>query len=45
MKVIREDFYGDSFTEWCEIQYVKPITEDLLEFADTENPEFLNKEG
>lgn len=45
LKVVREDIFGDTFTEWCEVQYVKPIAENFLEFDDRDNAQFLNQEG
>lgn len=36
---------GDTFTEWAEIQFVNPITEDFRNFDDRDNAEFLTQEG
>lgn len=45
LKVVRDNLMGDTFVEWCEIQYLKLIKNDLQEFADQEEEVFLTKEG
>ncbi len=36
---------GDTFTEWAEIQFIHPITQDLKNFDDRDKAEFLTPEG
>ena len=36
---------GDSFTEWAEIRFIEPITEDFKNFDDRDNAEFLSQDG
>ena len=32
---------GDIFTEWAEIRFMNPISEDFQNFDDRDNAEFL----
>ena len=45
LKIVRENLSADSYVEWCEIQYLRLITEDLMEMADQEEAVFLTEEG
>lgn len=45
LKVERTTLAGDTYTNWIEIRYIKPITEDLRNYDDKENAEYLNETG
>lgn len=36
---------GDTFTEWAEIRFVKPIKQDFQNFDDPDTAQFLTEEG
>jgi hypothetical protein len=36
---------GDTFTDWAEIQFIHPITQDFQNFDDRDKAEFLSHEG
>jgi hypothetical protein len=45
VKVERTSLAGDTFTDWAEVRYFKPITEDFQKFDDKDEADFLNQEG
>lgn len=36
---------GDTSTEWAEVRFISPITEDFQNFDDRDKAEFLSQEG
>ena len=45
IKVERTTVAGDTLVDWAEIRFVNPLTEDLRNYDDHENAEFLDESG
>ncbi len=45
VRVERTKWSGDAINQWAEIRYFNPITEDLKDFEDKDNADYLDKEG
>lgn len=45
VKIERTTLAGDTNTDWAEVRYFKPLTDDFRNFEDKETCEFLDDEG
>lgn len=45
VKLERTTLAGDTYTDWAEIRYFKPLTEDFRNYDDKDNSEFLTEQG
>ncbi len=45
LKVERQSLAGDRYCDWVETMYSHPLTQDLINFDDRDNANFLEEEG
>lgn len=45
VKIERTTLAGDMYTDWAEVRFFKPISEDFTQFDCRDEAEFLDKEG
>ena len=45
VKIERTTLAGDTYTDWAEIRYMQPITEDFRNYENKDEAEFLTDEG
>ena len=45
LKIHRDNLFGESYTEWCEVNQIHPLNKEYTEFDDRDDAKFLNKVG